>query len=63
MKVEYDALQFHFHAPSEHTIDEELRDLELHIVHIKNDGNLTKLSVLAIFFDVEKGGGETNDFI
>lgn len=26
-------LQFHFHAPSEHSIDGHLLDLEMHIVH------------------------------
>ena len=26
-------LQFHFHAPSEHSIDGKLLDLEMHIVH------------------------------
>ena len=28
-----DSLQFHIHAPAEHTIDGKLYDLELHIVH------------------------------
>ena len=32
----YVPLQFHYHAPSEHTIDGYSYDLELHIVH-KND--------------------------
>ena len=30
---EFEAIQFHFHAPSEHTIDGIQYDLELHIVH------------------------------
>ncbi len=30
----YNILQFHVHAPSEHTFDGEHYDLELHIVHI-----------------------------
>lgn len=63
LKIKYDALQFHFHAPSEHTIDGEFRDLELHIVHYLQDGDLLKLSVLGIFFDIEKGGNEPNEFI
>lgn len=54
-------LQFHYHAPSEHTIDGYLYDLELHIVH-KNE-NATELSVLGIFFDMKKGGNSTNPFL
>ena len=27
-------VQFHFHAPSEHSIDGQLMDLEMHIVHL-----------------------------
>jgi carbonic anhydrase len=27
-------LQFHFHAPSEHTVDGKLLDLEVHFVHV-----------------------------
>lgn len=30
---EFTALQFHFHAPSENTIDGKHMDLEMHIVH------------------------------
>lgn len=30
---EYKVLQFHFHAPSEHTFDGAHYDLEMHIVH------------------------------
>ena len=26
-------MQYHFHSPSEHTIDGQLMDLEMHIVH------------------------------
>lgn len=31
---EYKMIQMHFHAPSEHTIDGQLLDLEVHFVHI-----------------------------
>ena len=32
-EVAFHGMQAHFHAPSEHSIDGELLDLELHIVH------------------------------
>jgi carbonic anhydrase len=54
-------LQFHYHAPSEHTIDGYLYDLEMHIVH-KNE-SAQELSVIGIFFDMKKGGNETNWFL
>lgn len=31
--VEYSAVQFHLHAPAEHTINGERHDAEFHIVH------------------------------
>lgn len=58
---QYTPLQFHYHAPSEHTIDGYLYDLELHIVH-KND-SAGELSVIGIFFDMKKGGNKTNPFL
>ena len=42
-------LQFHFHAPSEHTFNSRNYDLELHIVHSYPDKSA--LSVIAVFFD------------
>lgn len=46
----YDLVQFHFHAPSEHTIDGEQAAAELHLLHQDDDGNLAVIGVL-----VEKG--------
>jgi len=57
----FDMLQFHFHAPSEHTIDGKGFDLELHIVHKEHGGN--GLAVLGIVFDRKAGGNIDNDFI
>lgn len=58
----YNPLQFHFHAPSEHTINGKTYDLELHIVHgIQN--STSQLAVLGIFFDLAAGGSSENEFI
>jgi carbonic anhydrase len=34
----YDLAQFHFHAPSEHNVDGQASDAELHMVHKSADG-------------------------
>lgn len=59
VKVEYDEgssidvegktfnlLQFHFHAPSEHTINNEYYDMELHLVHQSEDGEYAVVGVM-----------------
>ena len=46
--IRYDLLQFHFHAPSEHTIDGEAAPLEIHFVH--QDPNAGNLAVVGILF-------------
>jgi carbonic anhydrase len=56
---EFEAIQFHFHAPSEHTINGKHYDLELHIVHqmtpesAKNAKTSRNLAVLGVFFDLD----------
>lgn len=42
----YNLLQFHFHLPSEHTIDGEYFAMELHLVHADADGNLAVVGVM-----------------
>ena len=42
----YTLLQFHFHAPSEHTVAGKLFDMELHLVHKNEDGSLAVVGVL-----------------
>lgn len=45
--IAYDLLQFHFHHPSEHSVDGERADMELHLVHRDQDsGNLAVVGVL-----------------
>ena len=38
--------QFHFHSPSEHTIDGQSFAMEIHFVHADKDGNLAVVGVL-----------------
>ena len=54
----FDSVQFHAHAPSEHTVDGEFHDLEIHFVHTHPDGD--KFAVIGVFFDV---GQYENPFI
>jgi carbonic anhydrase len=44
----YDVLQYHYHAPSEHTIEGKFFAAEFHIVHKNSDG---KLAVVGILLD------------
>ena len=50
----FSAVQFHFHTPSEHTVNEQHYDLEMHTVHVAEevgDGNIGYAAV-GIMFDV-----------
>ncbi len=42
----FDLLQFHFHTPSEHTVEGRSYPLELHLVHQASDKNLAVIGVL-----------------
>jgi carbonic anhydrase len=42
----YALVQFHFHAPSEHTVDGEHFPMEMHFVHQAKDGALAVVGVL-----------------
>ncbi len=54
--IRYDLLQFHFHAPSEHTIAGEAAALEIHFVHQdRNSGNLAVIGILLTAGDGEAG--------
>jgi carbonic anhydrase len=44
--VRYDVAQFHYHAPSEHSIDGKSFAAELHIVHKSADGTLAVVGIL-----------------
>ena len=42
----YDLLQFHFHTPSEHTINGKASPMEVHFVHKSADGKLAVVGVM-----------------
>ena len=42
----YSLKQFHFHTPSEHTVDGKNMPMEMHMVHQGSDGSLAVVSVL-----------------
>jgi carbonic anhydrase len=42
----YELIQFHFHTPSEHTLNGEVFNMELHLVHRDSSGNLAVVGVL-----------------
>lgn len=49
----YNFLQFHMHTPSEHTLDGQALDGEMHFVHRStNDGALL---VVGLFFTASEG--------
>jgi len=44
----YDLLQFHFHTPSEHTIEGIHYPMELHLVHKNKDGKLAVVGLMMV---------------
>jgi carbonic anhydrase len=44
--VRYEVVQFHYHAPSEHSIGGKLFAAEIHIVHKNADGGLAVVGIL-----------------
>lgn len=54
----YQFRQFHFHYPSEHTIDEKRYPMEMHLVH-KEEGS-SNLVVIAIFLEE---ADQNNEFL
>ncbi len=49
--IKFDLKQFHFHTPSENTIDGRYFPLEAHFVHLDKDGNI---AVVALMFEYGK---------
>lgn len=46
--VRYDLVQFHFHTPSEHTVDGRHAPLELHLVHQAEDQRRLVVAILLL---------------
>jgi carbonic anhydrase len=44
--AKYELLQFHFHAPSEHTVKGNFFDMEMHLVHKNEKGDLAVVGVM-----------------
>ena len=58
--LDYQFKQFHFHTPSEHLVNGEKFDMELHIVHTyEENGEGPQYLVIGILFKE----GEENDFL
>lgn len=56
----YNVKQFHFHCPSEHSVDGELSLCEMHIVHQREGSTGTDdLAVVSVLFDSIKKAGAT----
>lgn len=53
----YHLKQFHFHTPSEHTIDGKNLPMEMHLVHSTDSGDLAVIGVL-----FEEGKTDNNNF-
>lgn len=51
--VTYNLLQFHFHHPSEHTINGAPVPMEIHLVHSDADGNLAVVGVMLVEGDAD----------
>ena len=54
----YDLLQFHFHTPSENTLDGHSFDAEVHFVHSDENGNLVVVGVW-----IDAGGNDECDLL
>jgi len=46
--LQYELLQFHFHSPSEHTINGEHAEIEIHFVFSDGEGHLAVVAVLLV---------------
>jgi len=57
--IKYNLLQFHFHSPSEHAIDNQSQAVELHLVHQSDAGELAVVAVMLRAEDDERSVNES----
>ena len=59
----FSGVQFHFHHKSEHTIDGKWHDLEMHTVHLPDDGprNGVKYAAMGIMFSVNEHNAKVTE--
>jgi len=65
----YKLQHFHFHTPSEHTIDAKQHEMEMHLVHINDDKEIAVLSFIFsskiekkhIEYDIDQQDEESDD--
>lgn len=60
-KQRFQPLYFDFHGPSEHTVDGEHFDLEMHILHEYKGTDQMLGAVIAIFFNMPEGSPKENE--
>ncbi len=58
--MKYNLIQFHFHTPSEHTVNGKHYAMELHLVHKNKNG---RLAVIGVFFKEGKFNKELQTLI
>lgn len=63
--LNYDFKQFHFHTPSEHTLDNNRYPLEMHIVHVNQteEEKAPLYLVIGVFFELGKESHFLNTFL
>lgn len=44
--IKYTLQQFHFHSPGEHTVENKVFDMEMHLVHKNNEGVIAVIGVM-----------------
>lgn len=49
----FEPISFHFHSPSEHTVNGKHYDLEMHFIHKYKGSEIQIGAIISVFFDAE----------